>query len=458
MSFYRPITWILIGVLMSSLAVPIAQAAYDRPVSWSDMSTLDLSRVFKTRYASNSNLLEPVLPDSALDLVLRDADGRVGPEFKIPDALKGPVSFWLRIYTEYTTQHLVLFDETHPEVVYEVLDFRELYKKSRNLAAFEIVMKLRVKKKMALYRAAFKNLARGIKGKNTAEAESRIIKALAHLDHKHPYATLSKNLRTQTGQRDNLIKGLLAAETFFPKMEEIFRQVGAPIELTRLALVESSFDLSAVSRTGASGVWQFMPATANTYMIVNSPENIDERLSPLKATVAAARLLKVNRSGLGNWPLAVTAYNHGMSGLTHLNKKARLAAERGEGFSSCNKKGRLGFAGRNYFSEFLAVLHAEAYRDVFYGESPLPVGSPIVYRQVKKNQTGATIAKEENLSAQEFQFYNPDIQNLKAVLPHGFFVALPGHRDDLLGMIQQISPANSRITRVREISMARPRK
>jgi len=68
-----------------------------------------------------------------MDLVLRDADARIGRDFPHPAQLKESVTFWLRIYhTEFTTQHVVVFDDRHPEIVYAVLDFRELAKTARN--------------------------------------------------------------------------------------------------------------------------------------------------------------------------------------------------------------------------------------------------------------------------------------------------------------------------------------
>src|SRR5690606_8417959 len=98
-------------------------------------------------------------------------------------------------------------------------------------------------------------------------------------------------------------------------MEEIFTQLDLPIELTRIPLVESSFNIMAHSKAGAVGVWQFMPLSGKEYMKVDPSIGIDERRSPLKSTIAAARLLKRNLKMTGNWPLAITAYNHGFTGI-----------------------------------------------------------------------------------------------------------------------------------------------
>jgi hypothetical protein len=139
---------------------PLAMAAYNQPVTWSDMSSLDLGRVLKSEYASPSNLLEPTIPDSANELVLRDADNHISKQFHVPAALKENVTFWLKIYTQYTTQHLVFFDSKHPSLVYDVLDFRDLAKSARSPVVYEIVRKQRIHKKIVAFREAFKRLAK----------------------------------------------------------------------------------------------------------------------------------------------------------------------------------------------------------------------------------------------------------------------------------------------------------
>jgi len=69
----------------------------------------------------------------------------------------------------------------------------------------------------------------------------------------------------------------------------------------------------AYSKYGAAGVWQFMRGTGKRFMQVDYV--IDERLDPITATDAAARLLRENYGMLGTWPLALTAYNHGGAGM-----------------------------------------------------------------------------------------------------------------------------------------------
>ena len=408
--------------------------AYNHPVAWSDMNDLDLRPVFRTQYVSRGNLLEPTITDWSYDLVLRDADNRVPDEFHIPSHLKRSVGFWLRIYTEWTTQHVAIFDSRHPELVYEVLDFRDLARTARNEMVYEIVRKQRVRKRLGIWRNAIASVAARPKGPFRTVEQQIVAQQVKRLPHKHRIGELIRNVRAQTGQRDNIVKGVLAAEAYFPKMEEVFSQMGVPPSLTRLSLVESSFNLKSQSRVGATGVWQFMMNPGHKYLKIDRHGGtVDERLSPLKSTVAAAKLLKENYQRFHNWPLAVTVYNHGLRGLTKMRRQKdfdRIAYL----FDPCTHRTPLGWAGRNYYSEFLAVLHAEAYRKVFYGDPPIPSLRPFAYRRLEKPASGMTLALENGVSLTEFRLINPDVRNLRAILPKGYAVGFPGSRDDLVAI------------------------
>jgi membrane-bound lytic murein transglycosylase D len=424
-------------------------------VTWSDMAAdIDISEVLKTQYASPTNLFEPNVSDSKVEVALRDADGKIGSEFHIPPSMRIPVEFWLRIYTQYSTQQQVIFDARHPDIVYEVLDFKDLAQKSRNAVVYEILRERRLKSVMRAYHRAFdrlksRKLASRKKSSRIAKKsreEEKILAAVTKLRHKHNFAQLKANLRSQCGQRDNVMKGLLAAEAFFPRMEKIFSSMGLPPELTRLALVESSFDLRAYSRVGAVGVWQFMPNTGGRMLTINRHADIDERLSPLKSSVAAARLLKENYQQFKNWALSVTSYNHGLRGLTKFrrSKNARAFREIAYLFDPCSNKSPLGWAGKNYYAEFLAMLHAESYREMFYGEVPEVKVRRLVYQRIQKNTTALALAMESGVSLQTFRQINPDIRNVNGRLPVGFWIALPSEADDLAGLTQPRSEQRKR--------------
>ena len=131
----------------------------------------------------------------------------------------------------------------------------------------------------------------------------------------------AQRLRFQLGQADRFRAGLVRSGAYKPYIHEAFVKQGLPRELGALPHVESSFDPTAYSKVGAAGMWQFMRSTGVRYMRID--HIVDERRDPFLATDAAVRLLADNYSVLQSWPLALTAYNHGVSGM----RRATHAAE-----------------------------------------------------------------------------------------------------------------------------------
>jgi membrane-bound lytic murein transglycosylase D len=149
-------------------------------------------------------------------------------------------------------------------------------------------------------------------------------------------------------------------------MERIFRAEGLPLELTRLPLVESCFDVEAYSKVGAAGIWQFMPATGRLYaMDVN--DSVDERRDPIASTRAAARFLRHNYEALeDSWPLAITAYNHGPAGI---RRAISATGTTDIGVIVGRYDGpAFGFASRNFYAEFLAALDVDRHREAWFGK------------------------------------------------------------------------------------------
>lgn len=111
-------------------------------------------------------------------------------------------------------------------------------------------------------------------------------------------------------KRDNLEVMLGLKEYYFPMFEEILDLYGLPLELKYLAVIESALYPGAVSRVGATGLWQFMLGTGRLYKLqVNS--FVDERRDPLASTHAAAKFLKDLYSIYNDWVLVIAAYNCG---------------------------------------------------------------------------------------------------------------------------------------------------
>ena len=110
-----------------------------------------------------------------------------------------------------------------------------------------------------------------------------------------------------------------------PIFEEALEAYQLPLELKYLPIIESALNPKAVSRVGATGLWQFMLATGKQYGLeVNSL--VDERRDPVKSSYAAARYLKALYRIFGDWNLVIAAYNCGPENINKAIRRARAAA------------------------------------------------------------------------------------------------------------------------------------
>ena len=122
---------------------------------------------------------------------------------------------------------------------------------------------------------------------------------------------IRKFIDMYTGRLRNQVSFMLSACNFYmPIFEEALDAYNLPLELRYLPIIESALNPSAVSRAGASGLWQFMLATGKMYGL-ESNSLVDERRDPIKATWAAARYLKELYAIYGDWNLVIAAYNCG---------------------------------------------------------------------------------------------------------------------------------------------------
>jgi hypothetical protein len=146
----------------------------------------------------------------------------------------------------------------------------------------------------------------------------------------------------------------------------------------------------------------------------------------LKSSIAAARLLRDNRRVLKTWPLATIAYNAGMVQLFRIPRKVRRRQSIGKILDPKKNRYRLGYASRNYYPEFLAMLLAEQYRDRFFDLPSIPAMDPVRYRAMTKETSLIEFAREQGHGIRALQKLNPDVRNPAVKLPKGFRIALPG--------------------------------
>lgn len=278
------------------------------------------------------------------------------PEFRVPGGgvLRENVDFWIRIYGKLSTHEGVIHDAKYPTVVYGEYDFSKIGERRQRFVKRE---KERIKKiLLRLHRDG---------GAGNDPESKRIAELFRGIDDPSKFLNAAhyKRLRFQLGQKDQFLDGYRFSGEYLPFMEEIFLKRGMPFELTRLPFVESSFNTRARSKVGASGIWQFMRTTGGDFMMIN--EAVDERNDPLRATEAAASLLKINLDTLGNWPLAVTAYNHGRSSL--LRATNRLGTRDLEEVILRNRARGFGFASSNFFACLVAALEVERNPEKYFG-------------------------------------------------------------------------------------------
>ena len=129
-----------------------------------------------------------------------------------------------------------------------------------------------------------------------------------------------------TGRLRYSVSYLLGAANFYmPIFEEALERYQLPLELKYLPIIESALNPKAVSRVGATGLWQFMLATGRQYGLeVNSL--VDERRDPVKASDAAGRFLRDLYKVFGDWNLVIAAYNCGPENVNKAIRRARAAA------------------------------------------------------------------------------------------------------------------------------------
>lgn len=290
--------------------------------------------------------------------------------FPYPDSLKPAVEFWKKIYAEYDKNHSVIHD-TRYFVIYSVVDANKLEDESSEgdleIKPISRKGKIAEEKKRILEILNFL-AAGGYDPKELKGEEARIYHLFDSISdpNKFSIAADADRIRSQRGQKDKFLDAIPASGKYLTEIEDILISKGVPWEISRLPFVESMFNLKARSSVGASGIWQFMPYTGKLYMTVNG--QIDERNDPIEATYGAAALLKDNYDQLGNWALAINAYNSGLQ--TLMNAKAATGTDDIGVIIQNYEGGVYKFASRNFYPCFLAVLEISNHYKNYFGDLP----------------------------------------------------------------------------------------
>lgn len=308
--------------------------------------------------------------------------------FPVPDGLEGAVNFWKQIFAQYSTNEVVLFDPLDPVTIYRV-----------------------------------------VRASDNEEGRALLDRERARVIAEYDLGADETRIRSQRGAKEHFAEGLKIAGRYISEMKKIFRAEGLPVELAYLPLVESSFNIRARSGAGAVGMWQFMPDTGKKFLRIDG--NIDERRDPFESTKAAARLLKENYQLLGNWPLAITAYNHGTDGMFR-----GIKAVESDDIVDLIRQYRsptFGFASKNFYAEFLAVVELTTNKDTYFPF--LRTHSPVSLREVatKRAMPLRSVFTPAAISPSDFFEWNPALDSAATMLPAGYKIKLPPDKvDDFL--------------------------
>jgi membrane-bound lytic murein transglycosylase D len=298
--------------------------------------------------------------------------------FPLLPGLESAVEFWKKIFTEYSMSQLVFFDPLDMSKIYDVLDIGEESRTSEYI-----------------------------------DGERERIAAAHGVD--------LERVRAQRGIKERTAAGLKRSGRHITHMQQIFRERGLPIELTYLPIVESSYDITARSNVGALGMWQFMRATGRQYMRVD--RSIDERRDPIESTRAAASFLRESYETLGNWPLAITAYNYGPGGMSRA--VAAIESDNLVDLIRDYQHPYWGFAPKNFYAEFLAAVEIGKNVNQYFPE--LQLEAPFAFQEIElKNSVSLTaLAKNTGLTRDQLLGWNPALSAQTRLVPAGYRVKVP---------------------------------
>ena len=357
-------------------------------------------------------LLSAALPPLQANPPLDTSD----PNFPVYQSLKPNVEFWIDIFTKYSKAQGVIHDNRKLDIVYEIVGLNpspslEAAKSNQAIKAAAIQK----------YSLILTHLSKG--NIPLSQEEKRVAVLFGSRATPSDFFQASLNLRCQSGLHKEFKEGLMRSGAVIDEFKRIFRSHGLPVDLVYLPCVESSFDFKAYSKLGAAGVWQFTHSTGMGYM--NIDYVVDERRDPYISADAAARLLKNNYAALGEWPMAVTAYNHGVNGMMRAKKFSTSFEKIVQSYDGPSFK----FASRNFYAEFLAAKTVANNPDKYFDNSVFH--KPATFQTVKtkgylpiKPLTAAL-----NLTIEDIQELNPSLRkpvfNEQKYIPKGYDLKLP---------------------------------
>jgi peptidoglycan lytic transglycosylase D len=349
-----------------------------------------------------------------LFLLLPLAGLAASPAIPEPAELEPDVQFWMRVYSEITTNEGYIHDQWNLAIIYQTLHFEAVLAPS---AREKLVEAARVH-----YRTILRQLGSGAAPQ---EEDAQRVRALWGDAPAVRLLQAADDVRFQLGQSDRFRAGLVRAGAWEEHIARTLSAQGLPAEIAVLPHVESSFQPNALSKAGAAGLWQFIRSTGRRFLRIDRA--VDERLDPDRETEAAAQLLALNYQVLGSWPLAITAYNHGAAGMRRAREQ--VGSDDIVQIVRHYRSPSFGFASRNYYCSFLAVLRLDREPEKYFG--PLPHDQPVETREltvsapVRADTLRHILAIDIGRLRELNPALRPTVWNLQQFVPRGYRLRLP---------------------------------
>lgn len=353
--------------------------------------------------------------------------------FPLPAELEPDVNFWLSIFTQYSTRDGVLHDNRFLGVVYEKVPLPEkVSRRERQRIA---------NRRREHYKQVLQSLAAG-KRDNLSTDEQRVLSLWPDDVSNQELSAAAGRIRLQLGLSDRFEAGLRRSGRWRHHVEAEFARLGVPKELAALPHVESSYNPEARSHVGASGIWQFTRGTGRRFMQVDHV--LDERNDPFLATTAAGKLLAYNYSITANWPMAITAYNHGLAGA---RRAMRQFGDNAYADILRNYKGRtFGFASRNFYVAFLAAKEVDQNQQKYF--PGLVPDDPLDYTTYRLQAfvPAEKLAEALNVRERDIARHNPALQATvwqgSKHVPQNFEIRMPASMIDgsLSDLVANLAP------------------
>lgn len=229
---------------------------------------------------------------------------------------------------------------------------------------------------------------------------------------------------TQGNGRPFMVKWLNRTGKYFPMMKKVMKEEGVPEEIVHLSMIESGLNPGAVSWASAVGLWQFIEATGSRYGLTSNWW-FDKRRDPVAATRAAAHHLHDLYRSLGDWHLALAAYNSG------INRVRGAQQQAGGSTDFWTVRQYLPRETQNYVPLFIAATLIEM-DPVHYGFNAIQLDKPLAYDSVRVREAVDinALARAAGVSGLEIKELNPELLQpstppLEVCGPNGYCLKLP---------------------------------